>query len=167
MKEKQNVIIEKRKRNSERINAISQAIKDLLAGRKEHVFIKNDEIRAKMNTLQAEIKAIREKMDQNKVKFDEKLAQVKKTRENIPAGISKEEHARLQIESLTYQLEHDEYSKQEERKLKDHIKALEHCIPYLSKYEALNHELDTLKADAKKLRDELRPKLEERSKIFA
>ena len=65
MKEKQQPIIEQLKRNSERINAISQAIKDLLAGRKEHVFIKNDEIRAKMNALQAEIKAIREKLNQN------------------------------------------------------------------------------------------------------
>lgn len=167
MKEKQQPIIEQRKHNSERINAISVAIKDLLAGRKEHVFIKNDEIRAKMNALQAEIKAIREKMDQNKVQFDEKLAEVKKTRENIPAGVSKEEHARVQIESLTYQLEHDEHSKQEERSLKDQIKKLEHCISYLPAYETLNHELDNLKKDAKKLRDELRPKLEERSKIFA
>lgn len=166
MKAKQEPINAQRRRNSERIFAIGNAIKDLLAGRKEHIFIKNDEIRAKMTALQAEIKEIRGKMDQNKVQFDEKVAEAKKIRENIPAGVSKEEHARLSIESLTYQLEHDEHSKQEERKLKDQIKALEHCISYLPTLETVNHQIDALKAEAKGLRDQLRPKLEERTKIF-
>lgn len=48
-----------------------------------------------MNALQAEIKQIWQKLDQNKDKTEEKRAELGKIRKDIPAGIFKEEHARL------------------------------------------------------------------------
>lgn len=58
MKAKQAPIRQQQRQNSDHINAINKAIKNLNDGRKEYVFIKNDEIRANMKALQTEIRQL-------------------------------------------------------------------------------------------------------------
>ncbi|CAL5992127.1 Conserved_hypothetical protein [Hexamita inflata] len=167
MKLKQQPIQDEINKNNVQIHKMSDEIKMLQQNKEGKYVAMNKEGREEMIKLSDDIKKIKVANDELQATFDTLLAAQKDLRKTLPKSVTSEEAGRKEIDQLSYILEHDKHSIQEEKEIKAKITALEKSLVNAPAIEKNNAKMTEIKEKQKKLREELKPLVEKKQKNIA